>query len=81
MTKDYEVTPIYVPAMTITTGGANGYGSATYQYKSLSSQMVTSNGQYVARNAECSKFYTDLNAAFSDTNTVFLLAGTRSRAI
>ena len=75
MTKDYEVTPIYVPAMTITTGGANGYGSATYQYKSLSSQMVTSNGQYVARNAECSKFYTDLNAALSDTNTVFLLAG------
>ena len=37
--------------------------------------MVTSNGQYVARNADCSKFYTDLNAAFSDTNTVFLLAG------
>lgn len=75
MTKDYEVTPIYVPAMTITTGGANGYGSADYQYKSLSGQMVTSNGQYVARNADCSKFYTDLNAAFSDTNTVFLLAG------
>lgn len=75
MTKDYEVTPIYVPAMTITTDGVNGYESATYQYKSLSGQMVTSNGQYVARNAECSKFYTDLNAAFSDTNTVFLLAG------
>lgn len=75
MTKDYEVTPIYVPAMTITAGGANGYGSANYQYKSLSGQMVTSNGQYVARNADCSKFYTDLNAAFSDTNTVFLLAG------
>lgn len=75
MTKDYEVTPIYVPAMTITAGGANGYGSADYQYKSLSSQMVTSNGQYVARNADCSKFYTDLNAAFSSTDTVFLLAG------
>lgn len=75
MTKDYEVNPIYVPAMTITAGGANGYGSANYQYKSLSGQMVTSNGQYVARNADCSKFYTDLNAAFSDTNTVFLLAG------
>lgn len=74
MTKDYEVTPIYVPAMTITAGGANGYGSADYQYKSLSGQMVTPNGQYVARNADCSKFYTDLNAAFSDTNTVFLLA-------
>ena len=75
MTKDYEVTPIYVPAMTITAGGANGYGSADYQYKSLSGQMVTPNGQYVARNADCSKFYTDLNAAFSDTNIVFLLAG------
>ncbi len=75
MTKDYEVTPIYVPAMTITTDGVNGYESATYQYKSLSGQMVTSNGQYVARNADCSKFYTDLNAAFSSTDTVFLLAG------
>ena len=76
MTKDYEVTPIYVPAMTITAGGANGYGSATYQYKSLSGGMVPSNGQlFVARNADCSKFYTDLNAAFSDTNIVFLLAG------
>lgn len=74
MTKDYEVYPIYVPAMTITAGGANGYGSADYQYKSLSGQMVKPNGQYVARNADCSKFYTDLSAAFSDTNIVFLLA-------
>ena len=71
MTKDYEVNPIYVPAMTITADGVN----ATYQYKSLSGKMVESNGQFVARNADCSKFYTDLNAAFSDTNTVFLLAG------
>lgn len=76
MTKDYEVYPIYVPAMTITAGGDNGYESATYQYKSLSGGMVPSNGQlFVARNADCSKFYTDLNAAFSDTNIVFLLAG------
>lgn len=75
MTKDYTVYPIYVPAMTITADGVNGYGSADYQYKSLSGQMVTPNGQYVARNADCSKFYTDLNTAFSDTNTVFLLAG------
>ena len=75
MTKDYEVTPIYVPAMTITAGGANGYGSADYQYKSLSGQMVTPNGQYVARNADCSKFYTDLNTAFANESTVFLLAG------
>ena len=76
MTRDYEVNPIYVPAMTITAGGANGYESATYQYKSLSSGMVPSNGQlFVARNADCSRFYTDLNAAFSSTDTVFLLAG------
>ena len=75
MTKDYEVTPIYVPAMTITAGGANGYGSAAYQYKSLSGQMVTPNGQYVARNADCSQFYPDLNTAFSNTDIVFLLAG------
>lgn len=76
MTKDYEVYPIYVPAMTITAGGTDGYGSADYQYKSLSGGMVPSNGQlYVARNADCSKFYTDLNAAFTDTDTVFLLAG------
>lgn len=75
MTQKWEVNPIYVPAMTITAGGANGYGSADYQYKSLSGQMVTPNGQYVARNADCSKFYTDLNAAFSDANIVFLLAG------
>lgn len=74
MTKDYEVYPIYVPAMTITAGGANGYGSADYQYKSLSGKMEKPNGQYVARNADCSKFYTDLSAAFSDTNIVFLLA-------
>lgn len=72
MTKDYTVYPIYVPAMTITADGVN----ATYKYKSLSGKMVESNGQFVARNADCSKFYTDLNAAFSDTNTntVFLLA-------
>ena len=75
MTKDYEVNPIYVPAMTITAGGANGYGSANYQYKSLSGQMVTSNGQYVARNANCTAFYKTLSEAFSATDTVFLLAG------
>lgn len=75
MTKDYEVYPIYVPAMTITAGGTDGYGSADYKYKSLSGGMVPSNDQlYVARNADCSKFYTNLNAAFSDTDTVFLLA-------
>lgn len=75
MTRDWVVNPIYVPAMTIKTGGDNGYGSATYQYKSLSGDMVPSNGQlFVARNADCTKFYTDLNTAFEKESTVFLLA-------
>lgn len=81
MTNDYEVYPIYVPAMTITADGTNGYGSATYQYKSLSSGMVPSNGQFVARGPIPSDgrnptFYTSLEDAFAATdNTVFLLAG------
>ena len=81
MTQDWEVNPIYVPAMTITAGGDNGYGSADYQYKSLRGQMVPPNGQYVARgpipsNGENPAFYTSLKDAFAATdNTVFLLAG------
>lgn len=78
MTKDYEVTPIYVPAMTITAGGANGYGSATYQYKDLSGKTATSTNLFVARGPISSsgtpKFYTDLNTAFNEQSTVFLLA-------
>lgn len=74
MTRDWEVNPIYVPAMTIKTGGANGYENATYEYKALDGNMVPPNGQVVARNADCTEFYTDLSAAFSDTNIVFLLA-------
>ena len=79
MTRDWVVNPIYVPAMTITAGGANGYGSADYQYKSLSGQMVTPNGQYVARgpipDSGDPKFYTTLKDAFATESTVFLLAG------
>ena len=79
MTQKWEVNPIYVPAMTITAGGANGYGSADYQYKSLSGQMVTPNGQFVARGPIPSSggnptFYTSLKDAFAATDTVFLLA-------
>lgn len=77
MTKDYEVTPIYVPAMTITTG-TNGYENATYQYKALDGNMVPREGQYVARgpipSSGLPKFYTDLNTAFNEQSTVFLLA-------
>lgn len=79
MTKDYEVNPIYVPAMTITTG-TNGYENATYQYKALNGQMVTPTNLFVARgpipsNGEKPAFYTSLKDAFAaKDNTVFLLA-------
>ena len=80
MTQNWEVNPIYVPAMTITTGGDNGYGSATYQYKDLSGNMVTPTDLFVARGPIPSTggnptFYTSLKAAFDATDTVFLLAG------
>lgn len=75
MTQKWEVNPIYVPAMTITTDGTNGYGSATYQYKDLSGKTVTPTNQYVARNANCTAFYKTLKDAFNATDTVFLLAG------
>lgn len=79
LTEDYTVNPIYVPAMTITIGD-NGYENATYQYKNLSGQPETPNGQYVARgpipsNGENPTFYTSLKDAFAaKDNTVFLLA-------
>ena len=81
MTQDWEVNPIYVPAMTITTGGDNGYENATYQYKALDGKMETPDGQYVARgpipsNGGTPDFYTSLKDAFAaKDNTVFLLAG------
>lgn len=80
MTTDYEVYPIYVPAMTITADGVNGYGSATYQYEDLSGKTATSTNLFVARgpipsNGENPAFYTSLKDAFAATdNTVFLLA-------
>ena len=79
MTEDCEINPIYVPAMTITTGGTNGYGDAKYEYKNLSNQTEPHNGQYVARgpipDSGDPKFYTDLKTAFANESTVFLLAG------
>lgn len=79
LTQNLVVNPIYVPAMTITAGGDNGYGSATYLYN-LNGKMVKPNGQYVARgpipsNGGSPAFYTSLKAAFDATDTVFLLAG------
>lgn len=81
LTENYQVNPIYVPAMTIRTDGTNGYENATYKYKDLSGKTVTPDGQYVARgpipsNGGKPTFYTSLKDAFAATdNTVFLLAG------
>ena len=80
MTQKWEVNPIYVPAMTITTDGTNGYGSATYQYKDLSGKTETPTNLFVARgpipsNGGNPAFYTSLKDAFAATDTVFLLAG------
>ena len=78
LTKAYEVNPIYVPAMTITTG-TNGYEDATYKYKNLSNQTVTPTDLFVARgpipDSGNPKFYTTLKDAFATESTVFLLAG------
>ena len=74
LTADTAVRALYVPAMTITAGGTNGYGSATYTL-SGTSYNTGSNPYYVARDKDCANFYTDLNAAFNGTDTVVLLAG------
>ena len=65
---------IYVPAMVIAASGENGYGSATYTLNS-STYNTGSNPYFVARNVDCSQFYTDLKSAFENTNVVVLLAG------
>lgn len=78
MTEKCEVNPIYVPAMTITTG-TNGYENATYEYKDLSGKTVTPTNLFVARgqipDSGDPRFYTDLKTAFANEPTVFLLAG------
>ena len=78
MTQPWVVNPIYVPAMTITTG-TNGYEDATYEYKNLSNQTVTPTDLFVARgpipDSGNPKFYTTLKDAFATESTVFLLAG------
>ena len=69
-----EIYALFTPAMTITM--KNGYSYADYQYKPLnSSSMKIADGQYVARNADGSAFYTTLAQAFDATDTVVLLAG------
>ena len=65
---------IFVPKMTITASGTNGYESATYQYKNTSNGNMTANGQYVARNSSATSYYSTLAQAFNSTDVVVLLA-------
>lgn len=70
LAEDVEVIALFAPK-TIITMGSNGYADATY--KDVNGNALS--GQYVARNADRTKFYTSLADAFADTNTVVLLAG------
>ena len=73
--ENRTIKAIFAPVMIITSGGDNGYGSATYQYRNISGSVVSANGQYVARNADATRYYSSLSDAFSDTSVVVLLAG------
>lgn len=70
----HEIKALFVPIVTITMGNS-GYGDATYVYKNLAGNTVSLEGQYVARNAGYTAFYTNLKDAFEVENTVVLLAG------
>lgn len=76
LNESHEIKALFVPVMTITMG-SDGYSNATYQYKNLAGNTVTANGQYVARRADFSKFYTTLEEAFTDSGagSIVLLAG------
>ena len=68
------VKALYAPIMTIQTSGSNGYESATYSFNGQT-YKTGQNPYYVARNADSSAFYTDLNAAFTSSNTIVLIGG------
>ncbi|MBQ3503140.1 MAG: hypothetical protein IJA75_00375 [Oscillospiraceae bacterium] len=70
LTENVTVNALFVPK-TIITMGANGYSDATY----TDASGTALNGQYVARNAGCTAYYTSLADAFSQTDVVVLLAG------
>ena len=68
LTKDTVVNPIFVPNVVIF--DAN---TGIYQYKDVDGAIVNFNGQYVARNADATAFYTSLQQAFDATDEVVLL--------
>ena len=74
VSADTTLKALYAPIMTIQLGGTNGYESATYTLNGTT-YTTGENPYYVARSADCSTFYTDLNAAFSSANTIVLLGG------
>ena len=68
LTADTTVNPIFVPNQ-VTYDAATG----AYQYKDISGNMVDLNGQYVARNADSTVFYTSLQEGFNGDGEVVLL--------
>ncbi len=70
LTEDVTIIALFVPKMTITMG-ENGYTDATYKLP----DGTAASGQYVARNAGRTEYYTSLKDAFDKTNVVVLLAG------
>lgn len=70
LTENVTVNALFVPK-TVITMGTNGYSDATYT--DVSGAALS--GQYVARNAGCTEYYTSLADAFSKTDVVVLLAG------
>lgn len=69
LTEDITINALFVPQMTIQMGD-NGYNDATYTLF----DGTPANGQYVARDANCTAYYTSLADAFTKTDTVVLLA-------
>lgn len=69
LTEDITINALFVPRMTIQMG-KDGYKDATYTLF----DGTSANGQYIARDANCTAYYTSLADAFAKTDTVVLLA-------
>ena len=68
LTEDTMINPVFVPEA-VTFDADNG----TYTYKDVNGSDAALNGQYIARNADGSEFYTSLQQAFDADGEVVLL--------
>ena len=71
--SDSTIYALFSPNITVTAGGTNGFGSATYQYKNPSGTEVTGADQYIARSSDGTVWYKDLGTAFGAQATVVLV--------